>query len=243
MRLTIPKLRTWHLMGIVAASAALFSVMQFRWSVEDPGYALIRRLRSLDAVERAKAAEGLGSLRPRDRRAIAPLIEMLFDPDSRARASAGRALTYIVPQDDTEAGTVKAALTSALVDRDPAARRAIAVSLAHFEPEPGVVVPALLEFVESSPCPRRSADGRRTARRRRGRAEPHGELVDDAAAEAEADRANLAAALRPRLQPLRGRRRSPRSSSGRSLRGISPRPAHRRLDSRRPRSGRPARRR
>jgi hypothetical protein len=63
MRLTIPKLRTWHLMGIVAASAALFSIMQFRWSVEDPGYALIRRLRSLDAVERAKAADGLIFLR------------------------------------------------------------------------------------------------------------------------------------------------------------------------------------
>jgi hypothetical protein len=45
MRLTIPKLRTWHLLGIVAASAMFFSVMQFRWSVEDPGYALIRRLR------------------------------------------------------------------------------------------------------------------------------------------------------------------------------------------------------
>jgi hypothetical protein len=26
MRLTIPKLRTWHLMGIVAASAAFISV-------------------------------------------------------------------------------------------------------------------------------------------------------------------------------------------------------------------------
>jgi hypothetical protein len=54
MRLTIPKLRTWHLLGIVAASAMFFSVMQFRWSVEDPGYALIRRLRSLDAAERAE---------------------------------------------------------------------------------------------------------------------------------------------------------------------------------------------
>jgi HEAT repeat protein len=150
MRLTIPKLRTWHLMGIVAASAAFFSVMQFRWSVEDPGYALIRRLRSLDAVERSKAADGLRSLRPKDRRAIAPLTEMLFDPDSRARASAAGALAYIVRQDDAEAGTVKAALTSALVDRDPAARRAIAVSLAKFEPEPGVVVPTLLEFVKDA---------------------------------------------------------------------------------------------
>src|SRR5271166_1243241 len=104
MRLTIPKLRTWHFMGIVAASAAFFSVMQFRWSVEDPAYALIRRLRSLDAAERVKAAGGLGSLRPKDRRAIAPLTEMPFDPDSRARASAAGALRYIVPQDDAEAG-------------------------------------------------------------------------------------------------------------------------------------------
>jgi HEAT repeat protein len=150
MRLTIPKLRTWHLMGIVAASAALFSIMQFRWSVEDPGYALIRRLRSLDAAERVKAADGLRWLRPRDRRAIAPLIEMLFDPDSRVRASAARALTYIVRQDDEEAGTVNAALASALVDRDPGARRAIAVSLARIEPEQGVVVPALLDFVEDA---------------------------------------------------------------------------------------------
>jgi HEAT repeat protein len=150
MRLTIPKLRTWHLLGIVAASAIFFSVMQFRWSVEDPGYALIRRLRSLDAAERAKAAGGLGSLRPMDRRAIAPLTEMLFDSDSSVRAWAARALNYVVPQDDAEAGTVKAALTSTLVDRDPAARRAIAVSLAHFQPEPGVVVPALLEFIRDA---------------------------------------------------------------------------------------------
>jgi HEAT repeat protein len=150
MRLTIPKLRTWHLMGIVAASAAFFSVMQFRWSVEDPGYALIRRLRSMDAAERVIAAGGLGSLRPQDRRAIAPLIEMLFDRDSGARASAARALTFIVPQDDAEAGTVKAALTSALVDRDRAARRAIAVTLAHFQPEPEVVVPTLIESIEDA---------------------------------------------------------------------------------------------
>lgn len=150
MRLTIPKLRTWHLLGIVAASAAFFWVMQFRWSVEDPGYDLIRRLRSLDAAERAKAAGGLASLRPMDRRAIAPLTEMLFDPDSRARASAARALAYIVPQGDAEAGTVKAVLTSALLDSDPAARRAIAVSLAHFQPEPDVVVPALLESVKDA---------------------------------------------------------------------------------------------
>jgi HEAT repeat protein len=85
--------------------------MQFRWSVEDPGYALLRRLRSLDPVERAKAADGLMFLRPRDRRAIAPLTELLFDPDSGVSTSAARALSYIVRQDDEEAGTINAALT------------------------------------------------------------------------------------------------------------------------------------
>src|ERR1700677_4924104 len=103
MRLTIPKLRTWHLMGIVAASAALFSVMQFRWSVEDPGYAMMRRLRSLDAVERAKAADGLKFLRPRDRRgsyarrdqaALAAVLAALGDPAFEVRWRAVNALHW-----------------------------------------------------------------------------------------------------------------------------------------------------
>ena len=164
MRLTIPKLRMWHLLGLVAASAAFFSVMQFRWSVEDEGYAVVRQLRSLDAAERAKAAAKLIWIKPRERRAIAPLTEMLFDPDARARASAARSLLHIVGGDrreaagagvhisggvdgiESEIGTVKAAMASALGDRDPVARRAIAHALTYLEGEPGVVVPTLLEL-------------------------------------------------------------------------------------------------
>ena len=147
MRLTVPKLRTWHLLGIVAASAAFFSVMQFRWSVEDPGYNLVRRLRSLDAAERARAAGGLGGLRPRERRAIAPLTEMLFDPDARARAAAARALPAIIDrEDETQVGQVRTTLASALSDSVPIARLAIAQSLCSLDPEPKVIVPTLLEF-------------------------------------------------------------------------------------------------
>ena len=164
MRLTIPKLRMWHLLGLVAASAAFFSVMQFRWSVEDPGYARVRQLRSPDAAERAKAATELSWGPPHERRAIAPLTEMLFDVDARARASAARALLRIVGgarreaaaagvtisggEDgiESEIGTVKAAMGSALGDRDPVARRAIAHALTYLEGEPGVVVPTLLEL-------------------------------------------------------------------------------------------------
>jgi len=137
----------WHLLGIVAASAAFLAVFQFRWTVEDPGYALIRRLRSADAGERAKAAVALNGLRPRERRAVAPLTEMLFDPDARVRAAAAHALPAIIDrQDEAEVGQVKAALAAALGDRDPAARLEIATTLCFFDPEPKVIVPTLLEF-------------------------------------------------------------------------------------------------
>jgi HEAT repeat protein len=149
MRIEIPRLRLWHLLGFVAAGAAFLSVMQFRWSVEDPGYRGLRQLRALDATERAKAAGQLGGLRPPERRAIAPLAEALFDGDARVRAAAARSLSMIVHGDkDPEIGFVKAALASALGDRDPGARRAIAVALSGYRPEPGVVVPTLLEFAK-----------------------------------------------------------------------------------------------
>ena len=156
MRLTVPKLRMWHLLGIVATSAAFLAVMQFRWKVEDPGYALIRQLRSLDARERARAATGLRSLRPRERRAIAPLTEMLFDPDALARASAARALNFLVDRkDEAEVGQVKAALGAALGDRDPVARLEIASSLCFLDPEPKVIVPTLLELARTQDSPTR----------------------------------------------------------------------------------------
>jgi HEAT repeat protein len=168
MRLTIPKLRMWHLLGLVAASAAFFSVMQFRWTVEDDGYALLRRLRSADAIERTKGAYGLSRLRPREHRAIAPLTEMLFDTDAKARAAAAEALDQIMGSndrrksefDEAEIGPVKAALASALGDRDPVARLAIARALGSLGTEPKVIVPTLLEFAkDTDPQTRRDAVG------------------------------------------------------------------------------------
>jgi HEAT repeat protein len=166
INLTVPKLRMWHLMGIVAASAAFFSVMQFRWTVEDEGYALLRRLRSADAMERTKAAYGLSRLRPREHRAIAPLTEMLFDTNAEARAAAAEALNNIMGSngrrksefDEAEIGPVKAALASVLGDRDPAARLAIARTLGFLGTEPKVIVPTLLEFAkDTDPQTRRDA--------------------------------------------------------------------------------------
>jgi HEAT repeat protein len=154
LSLSIPKLRMWHLLGIVAASAAFISAIQFRWTTEDEGYALVRRLYSGSAQERTKAARGLSYYRPRERRAIAPLTEMLFDLDAKARAAAAETLLVIVGKnsrgisdfDEAEIGPVKAALASALADPDPVARLAIARTLGNLGTEPKVIVPTLLEF-------------------------------------------------------------------------------------------------
>ncbi len=159
---TIPKLRTWHLLGIIAATAGFIAVFQFRWTTQDEGYATIRRLRSMDAVERTKAVGDLYALRPRERRAVAPLTEMLFDNDPGARAAAARALVYLlspelnVPVDDAIIAPVKAALASVLNDPDPSARFEIACSLGRLEADPQVIVPPLLEFARDPQASRRA---------------------------------------------------------------------------------------
>jgi HEAT repeat protein len=58
-------------------------------------------------------------------------------------------------KNDPEAGPVKAALTSALGDRDPDARMAITGALVGFEPEPGVIIPTLLELARSGDARKR----------------------------------------------------------------------------------------
>ncbi len=148
MRIAIPRLRLWHLLGLVAAGAAFLAVFRYRWEVEDPGYRWARRLGSAHAAERAEAAHHLGAIRPPERGAIGPLIEALSDGDARVRAGAAGALGNIFGggKDDPEARAVGAALAAALGDRDRGARRAIAEALAVFRPEPRVIVPALLEF-------------------------------------------------------------------------------------------------
>ena len=148
MRLEIPKLRLWHLLGLIAAGAAFFSVMRFRQETEEPVYRWIRQLRSVRAAERHEAVLKLGQNRRRERRAIAPLMEALFDSDAKVRVGAARALSWLVRDDkDPEFETVKAALTSRLSDPDPGARLAIAIVLAQYQAEAGLVVPTLLGFV------------------------------------------------------------------------------------------------
>ena len=55
----IPKLRVWHLMMLVAASAALMAVLLFRQEVYDPTAAHLRKLRYADAAGKAAAIREL----------------------------------------------------------------------------------------------------------------------------------------------------------------------------------------
>ena len=55
----IPKLRVWHLMFLVAASAALLSVLLFRQEVYDPTAARLRKMSYADAAGKAVAIREL----------------------------------------------------------------------------------------------------------------------------------------------------------------------------------------
>ncbi len=149
MRIAIPavRLRLWHLIGLIAAGAAFLAVFRYRDEVEDPGYRWIRQLRSYDAAARVEAAGHLGSIRPPDRRAVGPLLEALSDGDARVRGMAARSLMYLGGRNDAaEDATTRAALTAVLGDPDRKARGEIALALAIFSPEPGVIVPTLIEY-------------------------------------------------------------------------------------------------
>ena len=151
LKLDIPRLRLWHLIALVATVAAFLATFQFRRETEDPGYREIRRLRSADHAQRARAAAWLGAARPASRRAIGPLTEALFDEDAYVRTEAAESLGSILKFDraDAEAPAVMAALARGLADPDPRARRAMIVNLARFEGDPKLVVPALLGLARS----------------------------------------------------------------------------------------------
>lgn len=147
MRVEIPRLRMWHLLGLVAAAAAFLSVMDFRQGVEDPTYLLIKKLRSVDADERRYAVMQLQVRGKEARAAIEPLIEALDDGDPKVRGQAAMALVSILTRGtaDPQAAAVKSALTASLQDRDPGARHRAAVSLMMLEPEAKETLPILID--------------------------------------------------------------------------------------------------
>jgi HEAT repeat protein len=112
---------------LVAASAAFLSVIQYRQSVYDPTFARIRRVQYADVAGKTAAIRELMEAEESKPNVVETLLNALRDPDPSVRALAAQALadavfrtTFGRGTEEVYAGAVKAALTEALRDRDPA---------------------------------------------------------------------------------------------------------------------------
>jgi HEAT repeat protein len=134
----IPKLRVWHLMFLVAASAVLISVLLFRQEVYDPTAARLRKMSNADAAAKAVAIRELMAEEASGPAVVETLLGALGDSDPALRALAAQALADQVRrtaetskgEQDAYAEPVKAALAEALKDGDPAVRVQAASGLA-----------------------------------------------------------------------------------------------------------------
>jgi HEAT repeat protein len=134
----IPKLRVWHLMFLVAASAVLLSVLLFRQEVYDPTAARLRKMSYADAAGKAVAIRELMAEGASGPAVVETLLCALRDSDPAVRALAAQAMADEVGRtaeitkgrQDAYAEPVKAALAEALRDRDPAVRVQAASGLA-----------------------------------------------------------------------------------------------------------------
>ncbi len=125
--MNVGRFHVWHLMMLVAGSAAFLSVLQYRRSVYDPTFARTRRVRYADAAEKAAAIREWMAEEASGPRVVESLLDALSDSDPAVRALAAQALAQAVvrtasvrKEHDVHAGAVTAALTQALRDRDPA---------------------------------------------------------------------------------------------------------------------------
>ncbi|HEV3163681.1 MAG TPA: HEAT repeat domain-containing protein [Isosphaeraceae bacterium] len=125
----MPKLRVRHLIMLVAASAALLAVLQYRQGVYDPTAARLRKVRYADAAGKAAAIRELMAEEASGPAVVETLLDALRDSDPAVRALAAQAMaeavsrsTIIKRGQDAYAEPVKAALVEALRDRDPTVR-------------------------------------------------------------------------------------------------------------------------
>jgi HEAT repeat protein len=134
----IPKLRVWHLMFLVAASAVLLAVLLFRQEVYDPIAARLRKMSYADAAGKAVAIRELMAEEASGPAVVETLFDALKDSDPAVRALAAQAMANEVRRtaaitkgaQDAYAQPVKAALAEALKDRDRAVRVQAASGLA-----------------------------------------------------------------------------------------------------------------
>jgi hypothetical protein len=126
--MSILKLRVWHLMMLVAATAALLAVLQFRQEVYDPTAARLRKMRYADAVDKAAAIRYLMAEEAYGPAVVETLFDALRDSDREVRALAAQAMADAICRSTPKRGLdayvkpVKAALAEALKDRDEEVR-------------------------------------------------------------------------------------------------------------------------
>jgi HEAT repeat protein len=159
MRVAVPKLRMWHLLGLVATVAASLAVARVRSEV-DPIHGQIRQLHYAEAPLRAKAARELGEAGHESLVAVDALIGALNDRDARVRQNAAQSLASVLVEnrDDPRAGAAMDGLTLRLDDRDDRVRASAAIALAHIGTGPKLVIPRLIEAAHHA-----DADVRRSA--------------------------------------------------------------------------------
>jgi HEAT repeat protein len=136
----VPKLRVRHLITLVAASAALMAVLQYRQGVYDPTVARLRKVRYADAAGKAAAIRALIAAEASGPTVVETLFDAFRDSDPTVRALAARAMAEAVYRStigkkghDAYAEPVKAVLAEALSDRDPTVRLRAADGLSLLE--------------------------------------------------------------------------------------------------------------
>ncbi|WP_422931266.1 HEAT repeat domain-containing protein [Singulisphaera sp. PoT] len=154
MKLTmaVPRLRLWHLIGLVAATAAYLAVFDLRWTVEDPVYVALKRLRSSDPDERLRAAAEFQGMGSKGARAVEPLLEALNDSDVRVRVQATRGLVSVIQgvKDESTIKAVRATLVAMLKASNREDKVAAALALSSMSNEPNtaeskLAIPILID--------------------------------------------------------------------------------------------------
>lgn len=106
--------------------------------------ALLEQLTATDPLVRSKAACELGTIEPKDKRAVLPLIAMLDDDFYLARANAAAALASF----QSEAKAAGQRLAAALLDQYAVVRDHAALALNCIRPNAKEVLPYLIQALE-----------------------------------------------------------------------------------------------
>jgi HEAT repeat protein len=152
--LKVPRLRVWHLLGLVAVIAAFLAVTRFRTEVYSPLSRAWREAQYGDVPARQRALAMLGDADPERSDTIPFLLAALDDSDPGVRRIATRSLSNLLLRGaskkivDPRAKEVKARLTQMLHDPDPGQRLQSAVTLVNLKDRSRPVFDCLIPLAQ-----------------------------------------------------------------------------------------------